>query len=115
MADVSGLVTIALTWRTGDRSIRDHFAAAAPDLDDPGSLLNAIRDELVADPHLLPAWQTYSYDKRSSPSPYLDGQEVGFYDGGSHDVVRYDDPVDACSDFICREAVWVLRPHRTSN
>ena len=115
MPDVSGLVTIALTWRTGDRSIRDHFRAAAPDLDDTESLRSAIRDALATDPRLLPAWQTYSYDKRSTPSPYLDVQEVGFYDDGRQDVVHHDDPVDACADFICREAAWVLRRDRVTD
>ena len=112
MPDVSNLVTIALTWRSGDRSIRELFEAAGPDLDDAEALRRAIHDALVADPLLPPAWQTYSYDKRSSPSPYLDGPEAGFYDGGRHDVVVYDDPVDACADFICRESAWVLRRER---
>ena len=33
----------------------------------------------------------------------LEGLEVGFYDAGRHDVIVYDDRVDACSDFILRE------------
>ena len=106
MPEVSGLVTIALTWRTGDLSIRDLFEAEAPDIDDVEALRIAIHNALVADPRLLPAWQTYCYDKRSSPSPYLDGHEVGFYDGGRHNVVVHDDPVDACADFVRREVAW---------
>jgi len=45
------------------------------------------------------AWQAYSYDKRSSSSPYLDGTEVGYFDGKRTDVVKYDDPSEACADF----------------
>jgi len=113
MPGVSGLVSIAQTWRAGDHSIRELFQVAAPELDDADSLRAAVREALTADGALLAAWQTYSYDKRSSPSPYLDGGEVGFYDGGRHDVVTYVDPLDACADFICREAAWVVRRERT--
>jgi hypothetical protein len=47
----------------------------------------------------------------------MDGTEVGFFevDDGrtrSVDVRHYDNPVDACADFVFREAVWVLEKRR---
>jgi hypothetical protein len=50
MAEVTELVRIALVWKTGTRSIRDHFEAADPDLDDLAALRAAVHDELAADP-----------------------------------------------------------------
>jgi hypothetical protein len=72
-----------------------------------------VREVLEREPQLVDAWHNYSYDKRSTPSLYLDGTEVGFYDTepGRSDVNTYDDALAACAEFICREAAWVL--HRT--
>ena len=53
-------------------------------------------------------WQAYSYDKRTRPSPYLDDCEVGYLDGKRRDVKRYEDRLDACADFIVREARSML-------
>jgi hypothetical protein len=39
---------------------------------------------------------------------YLDDCEVGYFDGKRRDVVRYEDRLDACADFIVREAHSVL-------
>jgi hypothetical protein len=50
----------------------------------------------------------YSYDKRWSPSPYLDGLEVGHYDAGKQQVRRHFDSVDACADFVLTEVRWVV-------
>lgn len=104
---VDQLCGIAAEWREGTLSIRERFERAAPDLDDP-AILDYLRRRLGRDSDLVDAWQSYSDDKRSSPSPYLDGLEVGFYDAGRGDVSRHDHPVDACADFIHREARWVL-------
>ena len=110
MQDVKALVRIPMDFAQGGRSVVDLFEAAAPDLGDIKDLRTRIHDELAADPQLLEAWQTYSYDKRGTPSPYLDGLEVGFFDRSRQDVVSYDNSVDACSDYICREAESVLQP-----
>ncbi|MBV8980978.1 MAG: hypothetical protein JO086_08775 [Acidimicrobiia bacterium] len=75
---------------------------------DDANFLAMVREALATSPETVALWQTYSYDKRGSPSPYLDGVEVGFYDGGSRDVRRYDNEIDACADFIRSEALWVL-------
>lgn len=106
-------MAVALFRRTDDRSIRDLFEAAAPPQDVTYEVLRAAVEEQVRrNPAVVEAWQTYSYDKRGTPSHYLDGTEVGFYDGAVQDVIRHANPVDACVDFICREAQRVLRRHR---
>lgn len=78
-------------------------------MSDTSELLSQLRGRLRGDPDLIDAWQQYSWDKRGSPSPYLDRLEVGFYDAGYHDVRTHEDAVDACADFIHREALWVLQ------
>jgi hypothetical protein len=108
-----GLTTIALRFRTGTKSIRDLFTEAAPPEDcSAAEFKAAVAERLAAAQELVDAWQTYSYDKRSSPSPYLDGVKVGFYDGGTHDAVTHATMTDACVDFLHRETYWVLHRRR---
>lgn len=76
--------------------------------------MEVVTARLKREPTLVTAWQLYSYDKRSTPSPYLDGTEVGFVeivDGEvqTRRIARFDSAVEACSVFIWREAVWVLQ------
>jgi hypothetical protein len=66
--------------------------------------------KLVDDPSLVEDWQTYSYDKRGSPSPYLEGTEVGFFDGEARNRRTYGDRTGACAQFVYSEAAWVLNP-----
>src|SRR5438270_12794094 len=101
------LMRIPAELKGGERSIHQLFQDAHPDVDD-ANFLPVVREALTRSPDTVELWQTYSYDKRGSPSPYLDGVEVGFYDGGSRDVRRYENLTDACADFIRREALWVL-------
>ena len=90
------------------RSILQQFVEAAPDLSDEDRARFVVQEYLAERPDLIEAWQTYSYDKRTTPSPYLDGMEVGYFEGHRRDVVVYEDRSQACADFICREAKWVL-------
>jgi hypothetical protein len=57
---------------------------------------------------LIAGWQQYSWDKRVSSGPYLEGKEVGYYSHGKQDVVIHDDSSVACADFLYREATSVL-------
>lgn len=114
---VEPLCRIAAEYRLGTASIHELFVRAAPDLQDArfGVL---VRQRLSAEPGLISAWQSYSYDKRGAPSPYVDGLEVGFLDiregkPVARDVRRHADEVAACTDFIYREAAWVLERRRT--
>jgi hypothetical protein len=89
-------------------TIRRLFEEARPDLSDRRVFEALLTARLAGDPDLIEAWQGYSWDKRSSPSPYLDGLEVGFFDHDRRDVVRHSDRAMACADFVFREASWVL-------
>ena len=105
---VERLCDLPVRFRAGNLSIRVLMEESAPDLSDVDRARALIRHRLAEEPALVEAWQTYSYDKRSSPSPYLDDCEVGYFDGKRRDVVRNDDRLDACADFIMREARSVL-------
>lgn len=104
------LCRIAQQWKVDDglTCLRRHFERVSPDVSDAARAVALVRVQLDEDPALAEAWQTYSYDKRSRPNPYLDDCEVGHFDGKRRDVIRYDDRLDACADFIVREARWVL-------
>lgn len=77
--------------------------------------LASLREVLVArfrqQPALVRAWQLYSADKRWSPSPYLEGLEVGLYDSGYRDVEQHVDEPNACAAFVVRELDWLRVRH----
>jgi|SRR5262245_9851272 len=108
---VEAVCGLPLVHGRGERSIRQQFEPARAHLGDRTAFLAAIRGWLRGHPVLIDAWQAYSEDKRAA-GPYLDlnSLEVGLYDAsaGYRDVRAHADPVDACADFICREAMWVL-------
>jgi len=105
---VESLCRLPSRFQAGGVSIRELVELCAADLTGRHNATNLIRRRLAEEPQLVEDWQTYSYDKRSSPSPYLDGREVGYFDGTRREVVNYDERLDACADFIVREARWVL-------
>jgi hypothetical protein len=109
---VERLCQVPEALQAGNLAIRAAFRQADPDLTDRVSAMALIRRHLSEKPHLVDAWQKYSYDKRSSPSPYLDQTEVGFYDHGYEDVDKFDNRADACAEFVFREAAWVLGKYR---
>lgn len=99
-------------YEPGAMSIRDLFSQASPEVDNP-RFVKLVRTYLEHRPDLLHAWQQYSYDKRGTPSPFLDGLKVGFVsviDGKQvvRDVRIYESAVEACAQFIRRESSWVL-------
>ena len=102
---------VNLPLRREDRLVPpDLFRGAAPpDELGPEEAKARIALRLRSQPELIDQWQAYSYDKRASPEPYLDGLEVGMYDAGYQQVETYADRVDACADFIYREVRWRLR------
>jgi hypothetical protein len=61
---------------------------------------------------LIEAWQAYSWDKRTSSGPALEQHRVSFVVSdpifSRLDVRQYEELVDACADFIYREAFAVL-------
>jgi hypothetical protein len=109
---VAVLCSIPLRYASGKTSVLDLFRQAAPDLE-ASELGGWITAELLSTPGLREAWQEYSYDKRGTPSPYLDGRRVGFVAvvGGRvehQDVEVFETEIEACARFIAREAAWVL-------
>ena len=113
---VKPLCQVALNWKEGRLSIRQHFQNASPDLSD-GRFGAFVRAYLSQHPVLMDAWQAYSEDKRTSSGPYLDGRRVGFFEvldgkGRYQDVRGYRDRAAACADFVYREAMSVLENRR---
>lgn len=105
---VEQLCGLPEAFKAGGRSVRQLLAACEPPRLDEADAIVHITTYLTRFPELVRLWQNYSYDKRSSRGPYLDGKEVGFFDRTRHDIERYDQAVDACARFIAREAIWVL-------
>jgi hypothetical protein len=114
---------LPLVFRTGEKSIRQLFEPALNHLDDPATFLAAINNWLREHPDLIHAWEAYCTDKRTGRGPYFDRDSlaVGFYDPSAgpvaapnRDARLHVDPVEACADFIYREAAWVLRGARTN-
>src|SRR5262245_20991350 len=113
---------IALAWRSSETSIRELFAPALPHIADRAAFLAAARGWLHKHPDAVDAWQGYCEDKRTGQSPYIYFDrvwKVGFYDssvkdvaGRNQDEAQHADAVDACADFIYREAAWVLERAR---
>lgn len=103
------MINVPVRWKRRE-SLLDVFRDAAPPSElAPEEVVTRIALRLRAEPELINEWQTYSYDKRATPEPYLDGLEVGMFDVGRRDVQTYAEPADACADFIYREVRWRLR------
>ena len=66
------------------------------------AVVQEMRQELNRHPKLIAAWQGFSEDTRSTPAPYLAGNEVGDFDGTKTSVVVHAEEVDACIDYIFR-------------
>lgn len=120
---VEAICGLPLVFRTGDKSIRQHFEPASPHLDHRDTFLAVISARLRRHPDLINAWVEYCDDKRTDRGPSLrqNPMEVGFYDSSVREKVerhqavrRHSDPVAACADFIYREAAWVLKGVRTN-
>ena len=110
---VASLCYIAIEYGDTDLSLEALFRRVNPNLDDP-SLVDSVRARLHDQPELIPAWQQYSYDKRATPSPFLDGTTTGLLAASDGKVAyrqlqTFDTPLDACAHFIVNEARWVLR------
>jgi hypothetical protein len=113
---VETICILPLVYRTGEKSIREHFEPARPHLANRPAFLSAVGARLRKQPDLIDAWQRYCQDKRTT-GPYLDvgSLEVGIYEvaSGCREVSVHASPVEACADFIHREASAVLKGART--
>ena len=112
---VEPLCLIPVKYPSSGVSVRELFRRAAPDLNEP-RLVEEVLTRLRLHPNLVQAWQQYSYAKRGTPSPFLDGVKVGFAEVLDEklvirDVHTHASPAEACAEFVWREALWVLK-HR---
>jgi hypothetical protein len=78
-----------------------HFAD--PELN--GALVQGLRDN----PALIERWEAWSSDQRWTPSVYVEGTEVGWFEGERRNVRSHPDRAAAVADFIERLAAWLAR------
>jgi hypothetical protein len=93
---VKTVCDLPLIYRTGEKSIRQHFEPARPHLGDSTAFLAAVAARLRRLPDLIDAWRQYCHDKRTT-GPYLNLElmQVGLYEvsQGCHEVRVHDAPV----------------------
>lgn len=77
-------------------------------IDDP-SFERSVAQVLQSSPELVALWATWSGDQRWTPSAYLEGNEVGWYDGALRNLKVHPDTASAAADFIHRLAAWLAR------
>ena len=106
--DVDALLSSINSFRGGGRPPADVLSAAGVNAVNDEELRNAVRSVLEVRPDLVELWEHWSWDKRWSPSPYLDGLEVGHYDHGRSHVRVHPTPIDACADFVLTEVRWIV-------
>ncbi|GAA1848167.1 hypothetical protein GCM10009687_12790 [Asanoa iriomotensis] len=75
---------------------------------DPG-FEDTLAQRLRENPALIELWETWSADQRWTPSAYLEGTEVGWFDGARRNVRIHPDRGAAAADFIRRMAAWLSR------
>lgn len=78
-----------------------HFA----DPEFRGALARSLREN----PALVELWETWSADQRWTPSVYVEGTEVGWFDGVRRNVRVHPDSGAAVADCIERLAAWLSR------
>jgi hypothetical protein len=78
-----------------------HFA-------DPG-FQGALARSLCENQALIELWEAWSADQRWTPGVYVEGTEVGWFDGVRRNVRIHPDRGAAVADFIQRLAAWLSR------
>jgi hypothetical protein len=73
------------------------------------SFERSVAQVLQSSPELVALWATWSSDQRWTPSAYLEGNEVGWYDGARRNLKVHPDAANAAADFIHRLAAWLAR------
>jgi hypothetical protein len=109
---VDALCDVPSRMRRENKSLLDCVREARPELSDDDAGIDAIARHLRANPERVADWQRESSDTRGSPSHYVKGREVGFYDAGFYDRRTHEDEISARADFVYRKAVWVLNRRR---
>lgn len=94
--------------RRDEAKFVDLLRAADLEFEDP-TFEASLADSIRAESQLSDLWHTWSGDQRWTPSAYIDGNEVGWFDGERHHVRLHLDKGDAAADFIHRMAAWLAR------
>jgi hypothetical protein len=102
---VEALCDIPITSSGWKGSFRDLFDLSSPALADRRATVGEMRRILTDQPELIDAWEGFSEDNRSTPAPYLRGNEVGDFDGSYSSLIVHEDRVGACIDYIFRRVV----------
>jgi hypothetical protein len=76
--------------------------------DDP-AFEHSVAQVLRSSPELVAMWPTWSSDQRWTPSAFLRGNEVGWFDGACRNLTEHADAASAAADFIRRLAAWLAR------
>jgi hypothetical protein len=102
-----------MLFRESDQSMVELVVSAAPQTQDRSEFLSTVTRYLRHHPELISVWAGYSGDQRVSRGAYfkLGGRaEVGMYTSAGYDdasgpysdIRHYDDPAEACADFLWR-------------
>jgi hypothetical protein len=103
----AAVASIVRAWPDGEFIVRLRLADRHFN-DDPSFELTVAR-VLQSSPELVALWATWSGDQRWTPSAYLEGDKVGWYDGANRNVKVHPDTASAAADFIHRLAAWLAR------
>ncbi len=77
--------------------------------DSDGAVELALMQTLRDDSALVDLWETWSADQRWTPSAYMEGTEVGWFDGARRFVTVHPDRASAAADFVHRLAALLAR------
>jgi hypothetical protein len=70
---------------------------------------DALARSLRENPALIENWEAWSADQRWTPSAYVEGTEIGWFDEVHRNVRIHPDRAAAVADFIRRLAAWLSR------
>ncbi|TDC53598.1 hypothetical protein E1212_05345 [Jiangella ureilytica] len=68
-----------------------------------------LAEGLRGEPALIELWDLWSGDQRWTPSVYIEGTEVGWFDGERRHVKVHPDRAGAVADFVHRLSAWMSR------
>ncbi|MFI9833771.1 hypothetical protein ACIHIX_39495 [Streptomyces sp. NPDC051913] len=103
------LLNLPRDYKEGSKSPLQLLEEANPPRLEKAGFTRLVTERLRRRPELIKDWQLYSDNRRTTPLLYMkeDG-EVGVYDHGYTDVVRHDNKVDACADYVVRQTERLL-------
>ena len=115
-ADIPSICTLVGNFRSGGGSVAQLLSSAGV-VDEPSlPPRSEFASYLSSRPELVESWLRWSQDKRVSSgwyfSPAPNGFVVGYYPNGPE--MPFQDKVEACAEFVRREAGQVVRDLRSN-